>query len=494
MTDVGLVKLRIVAGVCAVLLVKDEADIIGQTVRHLLGQLDHVVVVDNLSTDATAEIAAELGAEVARDPEPAFFQDTKMTAWAQEMRNRGFEWMIPCDADEFWYSYDGATLATRLGSLDPEVDVAVAAIFDHVPTRIDPDDVDPFRRIAWHRRTVSPIWGVKVACRLHDGLSIGYGNHSAFLNGGPAKERVALAIRHYPYRTADQYVCKLKNLYRATELTDYPWLSSIGHWRRAAGLSDSQLIEQFETAHKVSDPHLDTSLVYDPAPLERNPERRKRELEQSPATSVMRVLERASTIDGWMSPKELSFLFELARAMPKDARVAEVGSWKGRSTTAICEGLRLRVNPILYAVDWFVGDPQVQAQVGDFNPTEVRSSFERNTSDYPFVRLMVDLSEAAAAKFDDHTLDWIFLDANHSYESVVADIFAWAPKLKPGGLMSGHDFGFYGVSEAVLRSFGPVDHVGTCWYTRAKPRPRLAVELRRLYSRVRTNLGRLHIP
>ena len=137
-TDSGLSSLGAVGGVCAVLLVKDEADIIGSTVGHLLEQVDHVVVVDNLSTDATAEIAAGLGAEVATDPEPAFLQGRKMTAWAHEMQERGFKRIVPCDADEFWYSYEGATLSSRLSSLNPEIDVAVAPVFNHVPTRYRP--------------------------------------------------------------------------------------------------------------------------------------------------------------------------------------------------------------------------------------------------------------------------------------------------------------------------------------------------------------------
>lgn len=99
--------------------------------------MDHVVF-DNPSTDATAEIAAELGAEVARDPYTAFLQDRKMTAWAHEMRDRGFDWIIPCDAHEFWYAFDGATLGSRLGSLGPEIEAVIAPVFDHVPTGSPP--------------------------------------------------------------------------------------------------------------------------------------------------------------------------------------------------------------------------------------------------------------------------------------------------------------------------------------------------------------------
>jgi len=60
-------------------------------------------------------------------------------------------------------------------------------------------------------------------------------------------------------------------------------------------------------------------------------------------------------------------------------------------------------------------------------------------------------SVQAAACFDDASLDFVFIDAEHSYESVAADISAWWPKLKPGGFLLGHDYGqprFPGVQRA----------------------------------------------
>ena len=63
-------------------------------------------------------------------------------------------------------------------------------------------------------------------------------------------------------------------------------------------------------------------------------------------------------------------------------------------------------------------------------------------------------SVQAADKFAEESLDFVFIDANHSYEAVKEDIEAWTPKVKPGGIVSGHDYyltrhGNYGVIEAV---------------------------------------------
>lgn len=61
-------------------------------------------------------------------------------------------------------------------------------------------------------------------------------------------------------------------------------------------------------------------------------------------------------------------------------------------------------------------------------------------------------SEHASKTFNDSSLDFVYIDANHSYESVLEDITAWYPKVKKGGVIGGHDFSgkFPGVAKAVI--------------------------------------------
>ena len=58
---------------------------------------------------------------------------------------------------------------------------------------------------------------------------------------------------------------------------------------------------------------------------------------------------------------------------------------------------------------------------------------------------------AAARLFEDEHFDFVFIDADHSYESVKADIGAWAPKVRMNGSLLGHDYSpkFPGVVKAV---------------------------------------------
>jgi len=51
-----------------------------------------------------------------------------------------------------------------------------------------------------------------------------------------------------------------------------------------------------------------------------------------------------------------------------------------------------------------------------------------------------DLSTRAASLIQDQSLDFVYLDAGHNYDSVIADLEAWRPKVKPGGLLCGDDY------------------------------------------------------
>jgi len=73
------------------------------------------------------------------------------------------------------------------------------------------------------------------------------------------------------------------------------------------------------------------------------------------------------------------------------------------------------------------------------------------------VTIIREYSGAASRFFPDQSLDFVYLDADHSYEGVKADIDAWYPKVKPGGVFCGDDFldgnipaGIFGVRSAVI--------------------------------------------
>ena len=70
-------------------------------------------------------------------------------------------------------------------------------------------------------------------------------------------------------------------------------------------------------------------------------------------------------------------------------------------------------------------------------------------------------SDAVAKRFDDESVDLVFLDADHSEDGVLRDLQAWLPKVRPGGIVAGHDYGARrhpGVKPAVDRVFREHEH------------------------------------
>ncbi|CAE8722845.1 unnamed protein product [Polarella glacialis] len=84
--------------------------------------------------------------------------------------------------------------------------------------------------------------------------------------------------------------------------------------------------------------------------------------------------------------------------------------------------------------------------------TEVRKAAEYKLSFFAGrAELLVLPSVEAASRLPDASVDGVFIDGDHSYAQVVRDIAAWEPKVKPGGFLSGHDFGnTLDVARAVL--------------------------------------------
>lgn len=70
----------------------------------------------------------------------------------------------------------------------------------------------------------------------------------------------------------------------------------------------------------------------------------------------------------------------------------------------------------------------------------VRQAME-NIKGFESRAIMIRAASVHAAKiFEDESLDFVYIDANHAYDYVVDDIAIWLPKVKPGGFLCGHDY------------------------------------------------------
>ncbi len=147
---------------------------------------------------------------------------------------------------------------------------------------------------------------------------------------------------------------------------------------------------------------------------------------------------------------------------------AEIGVFAGE----LSQRLLRREDLSLYLVDsWVTSDPESDyAQSGDFHARLSQAQQERyygltlelTAFAGPRAKILRKPSVEAAKDIPDGSLDFVFIDADHSYLGCKADIEAWAPKVKPGGLISGHDylnpqFPEFGVKRAVDECFPHVD-------------------------------------
>jgi hypothetical protein len=79
---------------------------------------------------------------------------------------------------------------------------------------------------------------------------------------------------------------------------------------------------------------------------------------------------------------------------------------------------------------------------------------------YPNVQMIKAWSKDAAQTFPDASLDYLFIDANHTYECCKEDLALWTSKVKPGGIVSGHDyFSTKGRKRLEFLDFGVIEAV-----------------------------------
>lgn len=116
----------------------------------------------------------------------------------------------------------------------------------------------------------------------------------------------------------------------------------------------------------------------------------------------------------------------------------EVGTHRGRFAARFLAGWGGR---LLTCVDpWAAGyDPGDPAALGD-RAADRRAALAA-LSAFPGRFRVLDLTSAAAAPtFAADSLDFVYIDGDHRPEHVRADLAAWWPKVRPGGLLAGHDF------------------------------------------------------
>lgn len=123
----------------------------------------------------------------------------------------------------------------------------------------------------------------------------------------------------------------------------------------------------------------------------------------------------------------------------KPTNCVELGSWKGASAIAIARVIK-RWKGTLTCIDTWMGD--VNGGIAPGAPsmlTECASNIIA-AKVAPTIRFIPSLTVDAALSWPNNDIDFLYIDADHSYESVMDDLKAWWPLVKKGGIIAGDDY------------------------------------------------------
>lgn len=161
------------------------------------------------------------------------------------------------------------------------------------------------------------------------------------------------------------------------------------------------------------------------------------------------VLTRADPLaHGWFNHG--ATMLELVEQY-RPAACVELGTWMGASAIPVARSIH-RWGGTLTCVDTWAGDVQPPPAAVRSSAPWMLVSCARNLIDAGLanIRLIPATTIAAAAAWTT-PIDYLYIDADHSYAGVRADLAAWAPYVRHGGLILGDDYGhrlFPGVRQA----------------------------------------------
>jgi hypothetical protein len=208
--------------IIATCMASNEGDIIEAFVRHNLGLLDALVVLDHASVDSTPQILAQLVQEglpltVLRDSGRAFNQGQRQTYLAVRfLAELDADFCFVLDADEFVKAPSRAALEAALAGL-PEGAYGLVALQNYFGARPGAMDANPARRLTRRMRNERAVSRKAVLRRTfatEEGAQVSLGNHAAVRvrNGAVEPFHHALlrgvALAHFPVRSPEQIARK----------------------------------------------------------------------------------------------------------------------------------------------------------------------------------------------------------------------------------------------------------------------------------------------
>lgn len=156
----------------------------------------------------------------------------------------------------------------------------------------------------------------------------------------------------------------------------------------------------------------------------------------------------------WFCSEEL---YKLAvEKFGDNTHFVEIGAWKGRSASFMAvEIINSNKNIKFDVIDTWTGSSE-HHHFSSIRQNTLYDEFMKNTESVSHIINPLRMtSKEASTLYEDQSLDFVFIDASHDYQSVKEDILLWLPKVKKGGIISGDDYidGWPGVVQAVNEVF-----------------------------------------
>lgn len=159
-------------------------------------------------------------------------------------------------------------------------------------------------------------------------------------------------------------------------------------------------------------------------------------------------------IQGW-SDGCIDIYKQIVDLSDNNSHFVEVGSWKGQSSAFMAVEIINSGKKITFdCVDHFKGSKE-EIHQNDENIKNLQEIFLQNMQPVNGFYNCINMDSIEAAKlYNNESLDFVFLDGSHDYDSIKNDIFAWYPKIKKNGILAGDDyFVFPDVKKAVNEVF-----------------------------------------
>jgi len=179
------------------------------------------------------------------------------------------------------------------------------------------------------------------------------------------------------------------------------------------------------------------------------------------------VLEIAHGIQGWLTDRQIGFLYRCALRASGGA-IVEIGSFCGKSTVVLALGTRAGHQLPIYAIDPHIGSVE---QLSELNGRSSEEIFRQNLDRAGASRMVTPIVQRSdqVGRVWDKPIAFLWIDGDHSYEGAKADFDLFSPWVVDGGIIAFHDCDGEPVARAMSESFrqvgyGKIGNVDTITY------------------------------